>query len=261
MGKYYETKADANDYLLIFPFTSSSVGAHFHKSLEFVYCIEGSMEFFVNGTKFILNADEIYAVPSYYVHYNRTVGNNKILSLVFAHNYFHDFEKSYPNQTFDFVLKNHEKNRDIYHHFSDFYDLFVAHNWNYNKIPFLKRQAVINELLYDLANAYPLKSLENKKINNTLLDILTYINEHYTENITLHQLAAQYGYSPKYFSEIFNKNVGCNLTTYINNIRIENAIKQMEDPNNKKPLTSIAFDHGFNSLATFYRALQKKKGN
>ena len=64
MSSFYETEADRHDYMLIFPFTSSSVGAHFHKSLEFVYCLEGKTEFFIDGTRYVLNKDEIYTVPS-----------------------------------------------------------------------------------------------------------------------------------------------------------------------------------------------------
>lgn len=258
MSSFYETEADRNDYMLIFPFTTSSVGAHFHKSLEFVYCLEGKTEFFINGTRYLLNADEIYTVPSYSIHYNKNIGPNKILSFVFAHNYFHDFEKSYPGLTFQPLLLNHEKNREIRIFLEDFFDFFAKNSYNYDNIPFLKRQAVINEFLYKLVNIYSLTNLSTKKVTNVILDILTYINTHYKEKLTVNNLADTFGYSPQHFSEIFNKHVGCNFNTYINNVRIENALLELNTPNNKKSHTEIAFDCGFNSLATFYRALNKK---
>lgn len=261
MSSFYETEADRNDYMLIFPFTSSSVGAHFHKSLEFVYCLEGKTEFFIDGTRYVLNKDEIYAVPSYSVHYNKNLGENKILSFVFAHHYFHDFEKSYPNLIFPPILTNQESNRKIRDFLEDFFHFFVKNDYNYQNIPFLKRQAIINEFLYELVKIYPLEPLNNKKLNNVILDILTYINLHYKEQLTVNIVADHFGYCPQYFSEIFNKHVGCNFNTYINNIRIENVLNELKTPNNKKTLTSIVFDHGFNSLATFYRALNRKKEN
>ena len=138
MSSFYETEADRNDYMLIFPFSSTGVGAHFHKSLEFVYCLEGKTEFFIDGTRYLLNADEIYTVPSYSVHYNKNIGSNKILSFVFAHNYFHDFEKSYPNLTFKPILLNHEKNREIRDYLENIFQIFVQNGYNYENIPFLK---------------------------------------------------------------------------------------------------------------------------
>ena len=258
MNSIYETDADHNDYMLIFPFTSLSVDAHFHKSLEFVYCLEGTTEVFIDGTRYLLNADEIYTIPSYFIHYNKNIGPNKILSFVFSHNYFHDFEKSYPGLTFPLLLLNHEKNREIRVLLEDAFTLLTKNEYNYENIPFLKRQAVINEFLYNLANIYSLTKHPTKKVTNVILDVLTYINIHYKEKLTVNTLADTFGYSPQHFSEIFNKHVGYNFNTYINNIRIKHALLKLNDPNNKKSHTEIAFECGFNSLATFYRALNKK---
>ena len=255
---FYENQADANDYTFLHDFKSTNINAHFHKSLELVYCMEGTTEFFMNGKKYVLNADEIYFVPSYAVHYNKCIGSNKIMSCVFAHNFFHDFEKTYPNMTFEPVLKNTMQNKSaLLPLFMEFYETY----WDYypDSIPFLKRQAIINDLLFRIALIYPLVPIQPKKVDTTILDILNHINEHYTENINLNSLAQKYNYCPQYFSELFNKNVGCSLNTYLNNVRIENAIAEIESPGNKKTLTQIAFDHGFKSLPTFYRALREKK--
>ena len=143
---------------------------------------------------------------------------------------------------------------------SKLFNVFQEHEWNYNDIPFLLRQALINEFLYEITKIYDLRPIKPKDLHNLIMEILLYINQHYNENFTLESLASRYNYSPKYFSELFNKNVGCNLTTYINNVRIDKALLQLNDPNNKESITSVAFAHGFNSLATFYRALQRKRG-
>lgn len=258
MKSFYETQADLNDYTFLHDFYSTNIDAHFHKSLEIVYCLEGETEFFINGKKYLLQADEIYFVPSYAVHYNKCVKSNKILSFVFAHNFFHDFEKTFPNMTFENVLRNKMQNKDVLLPlFWEFYETY----WDYHPktIPFLKRQSLINDILFRMYLLYPLVPIQEKKIDSTIMDILSYINQHYTEDINLTNLSQRYNYCPQYFSELFNKNVGCSLNAYLNNIRIESAISEIEDPNNKKTLTQIAFDHGFKSLPTFYRALREKK--
>lgn len=256
MKSFYETAADANDYLFTHYFTSTSIGAHFHKSLEIVYCLEGSTEFSINGKKGVLNADEMYFVPSYAVHFNRNVGSNTILSLIFAHNFFHDFEKTFPNKIFEPALRDHEANKGLLLKMKEIHDIYWAHNM---QVPFLRTQALLDDLLYSLTLAYPLVPFSHKKMDYTFLNILTYINEHYTEDITLDMLAKKYNYCPQYFSEFFNKTMGCNLNAYLNNIRIENVLKEMDNPLTDKTITQLAFDNGFKSLSTFYRTLQDKR--
>lgn len=256
MASFYETKADGNDYMFMHMFSSTSIGAHFHKALEIVYCVEGTMECFISGEKFLLQANEMYVVPSYAVHYNRYKNSNTILSFVFAHNYFHDFEKTYPNMMFEPVLRNQEENKKLYNTLKEMHDTYWAHD---QQIPFIKRQSLINDFLYELSLIYPLVPIQEKKLDSTILDILSFINKNYNEDISLDLLARKYNYCPQYFSELFNKNVGCKLTTYLNNIRIENALLEIENPKNKKSLAQIAFDNGFKSLPTFYRTLREKR--
>ena len=217
------------------------------------------MEVLINGNKHVLHQDEIYAAPSYSIHSHKILEDNAYMTFVFAHNYYHDFEKSFPNMEFPRILDNREANRKIFEKLTDIYHIFQNHSYIYSNIPFLLRQAFINEFLYELTKVYDLKEIQSENLNDSFLEILLYINQHYTENFSLESLAQKYNYSPKYFSELFNKNVGCNLHTYVNNVRIDNALLQLNNPDNKDSITTIAFNHGFNSLATFYRALQKRK--
>jgi AraC-like DNA-binding protein len=257
-NQIYEPQSDKNNYFLIFPFTNCEVVPHFHKALEFVYCVKGEMEVMINGNKYILRPNEIYVAPSYSIHSHKILQANEYLVFVFAHNYYHDFEKSFPNKELLHVLKNHEENKKIYQKMLQMFQVFTDYNFLYENIPFLYRQALINEFLFELSKTYPLQDIKQKTVNNSILEILSYINQHYTENFSLESLAQKYNYSPKYFSEFFNKNVGCNLHTYVNNVRIDNALLDLNNPENKDSITQIAFKHGFNSLATFYRVLQRK---
>ena len=256
MSYVYESQADSNDYFFIWKFENSSVVSHFHKSIELVYCLEGKTEFFIDGEKYILNKDEIYFVPSYSVHYNKCLGNNKIIPFVFAHSFFHDFEKTYKGLTFDPVLKNIEANQKILKHLDRIFETFCKYNYIYDQIPFIIRQTLINELLCEMVNNYKLKPIERKKTDDRIVEILIYINSHYKEQLTLKTLSEKWFYSPKYFSNLFNKVVGCSLSAYLNNIRIENTLVQFQELKGKKSLSIIALENGFNSISTFYRVLK-----
>jgi AraC-like DNA-binding protein len=139
----------------------------------------------------------------------------------------------------------------------EIFSIYLSYNCNGNQIPFLQRQALINNLLLKLTQTYRLVPATEIKENHTIIEILKFLNQNYKEELSLPITAKQFHYSPKYFSELFKQNVGCNFTEYLHNIRIKNILSQLEDPDNKQSITSLALENGFNSLATFYRVLKQ----
>ena len=57
-----------------------------------------------------------------------------------------------------------------------------------------------------------------------LSDVLTYIDDHIHEKISLKELAEMAGYSPFYFSKIFSETMGMPVTGYIRIRKLQYAI-------------------------------------
>lgn len=258
MESFYESEADSKELLNIFEHNSTSIGAHFHSSIEFVYAVSGKTDFFYNGHHYTVNQNEIYAVPSQIVHGNSYIGKNEIISVIFSKEFFKTFEKDFPNQFFHPVLTNHEKNKNILLLIRDCIHAWVKHNYN---IPRIKKSAFINSLLYELTEIYPLRPITEQKTNSLIIDVLSYINENYSQPLALTDLAKKYNYSAPHFSVLFNKFVGTSLHAYINNIRIQKVLEITSDPNNSQSVITTALNCGFNSQASFYRALQQYRQN
>lgn len=257
---FYESQADKNDYFWTWYFEKNNTPPHFHKSLELIYCVKGSMRIFINKQYHILKQDEICFIPSYFIHANRFVDDDNVIhSFLFAHNYFHDFEKSFPQKNLPLLLLNHEANREFYRDLMNMFQIYASYDYYGDNIPFLQRQALINNLLLKLTQSYPLISYSKIKEDHSIIEILQYINENHQNELSIPVIAKQFNYSPKYFSNFFKRNVGCNFTEYIHNIRIKNILLQYEAPKNQKSISSLALDNGFKSLATFYRVLKQFK--
>lgn len=257
---YYEYEADKNDYFWTWQLTQNHTPPHFHKALELIYCVKGSISLFVEKQYYTLKENDMCFIPSYIIHSNgyADVDNENIIhSFLFAHNFFHDFEKTFPQKTLPVLLLNSTQNQNFYKDLMRMYDVYRSYGYRGDNIPFLQRQALINELLLKLTQIYPLVETSQLKENQAIIDILKFIEQNYKSNLSLPVIAKKFNYSPKYFSAFFKTHVGCTLTDYLHNIRIKNILSQMESPTNKQTITALALENGFNSLATFYRVLKQ----
>lgn len=84
-------------------------------------------------------------------------------------------------------------------------------------------------------------------------------NIHLQPSLTIGQLAQKSGY-PEYLISLFiNRIHQVNFRDYINDLRIQEAIKKLKD-NNKTTILDIAYECGFNSKSTFNSAFKKITG-
>lgn len=69
-------------------------------------------------------------------------------------------------------------------------------------------------------------NLKQSGINNIIKEAMAYINENYSESVTLNDLSAVVNVSTYYLSRMFKKETGLNLTEYLNEVRL-NAAKNL----------------------------------
>ena len=84
--------------------------------------------------------------------------------------------------------------------------------------------------------------------------ILTYISEHFDEDITIDLLAGLAGFSSCHFMNTFKKYVGISCNKYINHIRLDDAAKQLTETNDS--IMNIAVSVGYNNISYFNRAFK-----
>ena len=87
--------------------------------------------------------------------------------------------------------------------------------------------------------------------------VLTYINNHYQEDVTLDQVAAFAGFSRYYFSRSFRSKTGYSFKEYLCQKRIQVATDLLI--HTRTPIQEIARESGFGSVATFNRLFRDYK--
>lgn len=102
------------------------------------------------------------------------------------------------------------------------------------------------------------KEEKTEYLSKAVKDIISYISEHYAEDITLDQVSRHVELSRTYVSGLFKKEVGVNLTNYITEYRIEKAKELLRDTNLKS--YEIAERVGFLDESYFSRIFKKVTG-
>jgi AraC-like DNA-binding protein len=111
------------------------------------------------------------------------------------------------------------------------------------------------------ARVIPKLPLEkNKDIQNYDLTykIISYVSEHFQENISLTELALHLNVCKYYLSRVFSKKLHTSFNKYINDIRLNYALTLIQSTD--FTLTQISNEAGFESQRTFNRAFKEVYG-
>ena len=102
---------------------------------------------------------------------------------------------------------------------------------------------------------------EKKRDLLTRLETLMKDPQVYCEHLlTKDRVAEQLETTRTYLSQVINEAYGKSFTQYINDLRINEAIRRLDDPTNQRALRLICQDLGFNSQTTFNTQFQSRTG-
>ncbi len=221
--------------------TDVQCAMHVHFSIEVVYVNGGELVMNVNGSDRIINAGEATLILPFEPHSFLTKSHSVCLVTEFS-----------PELTKEFysAVKGRLISTEVFSLDGEFIDL-------------LKKLSGVAEpdLLSVKAALYPLcfKLLEvcrfkggGKKLDSTFLEVVKYINEHYTEELELTTVAKAIGVHHVYLSRMFSDNAGMGFLKYLSLLKVGKAAeKLLSEP--EKNISEIALSCGFGSIRSFNR--------
>ena len=247
MSLFYEALPDTKNYHLIRNKADPHAQLHFHAAFEFLIVRKGKMLAQINHEQLILSEAEGCFVDAFYPHSFEAlekdteifvfVGNAELFSAAFG-----DIGGT-PARRFSWT---------------DFDFLYYVTDLYHKAASSAVQLAVFRGAISLLAAQIPINIKPRADSGaETISAILGYINERFTEPITLADIARQFGYSPQYLSRLFHRFIPMNITDYVNVARVNYAEKLLCE---KKTVAQVAFESGFNSMPSFYRAYKKHTG-
>ncbi len=90
---------------------------------------------------------------------------------------------------------------------------------------------------------------------HTVDAVVHYIQEHYSEDFSLNELARRANLSPGYLSRAFKNAAGMPLFEYINRVRIQKACVLLK--RSKMPIIDVAFSVGYHNISFFNRYFRR----
>ena len=237
--------------------------AHWQKEIELVYVKDGEASFHVADQSFIARTGDLVICESGQIHYSDSYNTQNHLDfLIFDTNVI---SSRYHNPHFKNVLVTAEElekmglNTSLERVFS-----LVARELD-KKQPYYKDiiTAAIREFWFLLKRELPReeKAKDDRRRSRLLeefQELLDYIDKHYAEDLTLDHAASMLHFSPSHFSKTFKKLMGMNYVTYVNMVRIEQAIQMLTT--NQYRMIDIALECGFTNIRSFNRVFQEITG-
>lgn len=228
---------------------STLCSPHFHRSLEILYVLEGEMITSVGESTFITDKDEIAFVHNYYRHSFTPHPAYEKVFVVIPADFSFDFDEEFRRSTLPAHLTDRDFNSRVIK------DLFLTLHDCRDAHPLILK-GYLTVMLGRMLSHYPTVPIERNDNIELLVRVLNYIDLNYDKPITLDSVSATFGYNKYYFSRLFNRVVGENLSNYVNIVRLRHFM-QLRKQDDASSVSQLAFSCGFNSLTTFYRCYNK----
>ena len=226
---------------------------HVHPDLEILYMLEGSMIVGVGEQLFELHSGDVALIFPHLIHHYQVFsqGRNRVISLLakttLAGVYQDTLTHLCPT---DPVIPAEHVHPDITYALKALID-----------DPADVEAGTINLCFIQLilARAIPHLTMADKESvgsDDIIYRTVSYIADHYRENLSLEIIGKALGYSPFQVSRVFSGTFHVNFNQFINRMRLDYAVGMMQYTS--ESLTDICYSSGFDSQRTFNRVFKER---
>lgn len=242
---------------------------HWHKELQFSYCLYDKITFFIENQEIILEAGEGIMVNSNVLHQIKPYNNSNCMmfsidldpTLIGGNNHSL-IEKKYlnpilENSNLKFICLKPDVpwQKNILEYITKIFSLWNEEPYGYeleirNYLGILWLN-IIRELKEKIKYSGPTVTHDEERVKIGL----KYIHEHYSENITLNNIAMVANISKSECCRNFKRTLRVTPFEYLMEYRTIKASELLL--RSEKSISSIAFDVGFNGISYFGKVFKK----
>ena len=246
---------------------ADSYAPHFHSAVEVLIPLEGELFSVIDKTEYCVKKGEVLIIPAGCTHSLRMeLGSMRDLILFEMNNVFTLKEFGAFRQMTSrpiYLDMDHPMRQSVREKLMEIVDVHRSGKMLRN----MHCYALLLEIYAQLGENYLATSATQTEVNaiNRQLSgedafnrALDYVNENYMDDLTLDGLAAYAGFSRYTLSRMFRQHTGQTFTQCLNQRRV--AMAQELLAGTRMPVTQVALQCGFNSIATFNRVFRDIRG-
>lgn len=233
---------------------------HMHLASEILFVEQGVAEYICSGEKYIVKKGDVLILGSMdfhqmrvveapYIRYGLAITPSYVLNRNSLH-VFRDLLKTHDSVTIRKIQNMEEEEFAVLCRMLH----LLKRELTQKQILYLEEtDAYLMLILARLFRKMELSNLHHDEtgITSTMEAICKYINESYSEEITLESLSHQFYCNPSTISREFKKYTGKNVNYYINSVRVAMAVQYLEQT--QLSITEICYQCGYASINTFLR--------
>ena len=248
-----EMEQDVASRFMAEQYVSRGYHLHFHRNIEIYGVVKGTVCVRVAGERCTLTDGQIAVIDGLENHSYEIDGSAEVFYFHIGTAYCDKLYALHPRKRLPYFLMDAQHNKKLY----DMIRPVMEEPQNFSE---LRRYSLAYGLFAEIIDIYGLipKASNAGEDNDVATKVVQYIYDHYSEHITLESLSKVFFISPKALSKKIRKRLNMDLRLFINNIRIQQAVRMRDDPTHKdKSLEEIAMLCGFTNMGTFYRSYER----
>lgn len=242
----------------------SVINKHHHDWIEIIYLIHGDLEVQINNETKKLKKNDFIVINPMSIHSTLCRDGNTAILLQIPLSFLEKFVPDIREYSFFVDLdstdpRTQTKLGDIR---GTLQSLWIAYQFQAEGYLF-RCYSLIFELIYILVHSFS-KKLDRGELQRTQKNlerieaIINYVNDHYTEAISIREIAGKVGLNEIYFSRFFKANMGTTFLEYLNMVRLEKIYVDLL--NTDLSIRDIQEKHGFYNEKVFRRMFREVYG-
>lgn len=265
---YYETFQEINSLGSRLAYSTTPGGyhpLHWHDEIELLYQLNGEATIQIEGRRYQIPKKHLTVIDSRQVHSTYTYSDTSMficihISRQYMERYLPDIDlykiHCIPDEISD---KRFPEYRVICQMLENLTRLYIE-----NASAFLmEAEGIILQILAHLIRHFSSCSVSqitsaNKLTLDRIRKIISYVEEHFREPVSLENISGYLGLTKEYFCRFFKKNMGMSFLRYVNEVRISHIYQDLIRTDT--PVHEIAEQNGFQNQKLFNRTFKEIYG-
>lgn len=241
--------------LSAYVYRAGSFHYNWHEDIELVTVVDGEIELCTDGSVSRLARDDVQLINANYGHatLSRTVESTILLLRVHS-KFFMDYLPDFARMRLHISSRGAESELPVFCRMRRCMARVILSLFSPPGEAELDILCAFYTLVGIMRDAFPLENassstLAEKGLGDNVRRVISYMEEHYRERLTLKEVADIFNYNSSYMSQLFKEHVGINFYDYLTRVRLHHATRALSTTDRR--IVDIAAEHGFVDLKSF----------